>query len=127
MENKIFLPPRSWLELTANISPEVDMRGYTKAVILINGNYYPLTFYTKEGLKLEIDNCRIFGEVGVIALTTITIQSITEAINAILSSSYFFKHLFPYKELNNADINTLGDRYLSVPITLETNGFSNIR
>ena len=127
MENKIFLPPRSWLESIADIGPEVDMRGYTRAVLSINGNYYSVTFYTKEGLKSEIDDCRIFAETGVIALYTINIQSIMEAVNAILNSSYFFKNLLPYKELNNTDFDTLIDGYIGISIKSDINEFSNIR
>jgi len=126
MENKILLPPRSWLHSISDISPEVYTRGYTNAVLLINGNYYSVTFYTKEGLKLEIDNCRIFGETGVIALSTINIESMTKAINGILSSSSFFKNLFPYKELNNADFDTLIHDYISIALEIEINNFFNI-
>jgi hypothetical protein len=126
MENKIFLPPRSWLQSISNVGSEVNMRGYTNAVLLINGNYYSVIFYTKEGLKWEIDNSGIFVEAGVIALSTIDIESITKAVNDILNSSTFFKHLFPYKELNNFDFDTLIDGYVSIPLEIEITSFFNI-
>jgi hypothetical protein len=127
VENKIFLPPRSWLDSIADIGSEVDYRGYTDAVLYIDGYYYNVIFYTKEGLKWELDNIGIFGQAGVIALDTINMVSITNALNAIISSSYFFKHLHPYESLHT-NMHTLIDRYISIPLKLETfTEFSNLR
>jgi hypothetical protein len=127
MGNKIFLPPRSWLESISDIGSEVDYRGYTGAVLYINGYYYNVIFYTKEGLKLELDNIGIFGEAGVIALDTINMANITNALNNIINSSYFFKHLHPYESLN-INMDTCIDRYISIPLKLEAfTEFSNLK
>jgi hypothetical protein len=132
MKNKIIFPIRSWSDSTSDIASEVNMRGCTSAYLFINGYYYPVVFFTKEGLKWEIDNCKIFasdagyGGGGLIAVDSLSMATITAALNAIISSSAYFKRLFPYKTIENRMMNFDIRESVKRPLELALNEFSNI-
>jgi hypothetical protein len=92
----LYLPPGSWRPEYNKLSGDINFKGFTHGVILINNYYYPVTFYNREQIIKEIDEQFYYmSENGIFVIKELNIETIirvsTDAINSVA-----FKNNLPH-------------------------------
>jgi hypothetical protein len=90
----LYLPPRSYHPDIKKIGGDVNLQGFTHAVILIHNYYYPVTFYTREQIIKEIDEQFYYmSENGIFVVKELNIETIIKVSTGAISSVAFKNNL----------------------------------